>query len=478
MNATKTVDPAKTEPEESTAAGAEESDARRRGRALREQVPRSSHGEWAASADRPDPVGIIEEQNAERLPWLVPVRRGRMSVSPFTFYRGAAAIMASDLATTPTAGLMVQLCGDAHLANFGLYGSPERNLVFDLNDFDETLPGPFEWDVKRLAASFTVAAQHRGFDAATQRSLAESATRFYRLSMHRFAGQGWLTAWYDHVAEQDIVEWVTTRGGTKRQIKRLKKGAAKARSRDSLQAAVKLLEPTGDGRYRFKSSPPVLVPLRELPQAQEADDIQAEVDHVFALYRESLDESTRRLFERYRLEDVALKVVGVGSVGTRCWVALFLGRRSTDVLLVQVKEATASVLEDHLPVSRFRLHGRRVVEGQRLMQASSDIFLGWSTSVRDKHYYCRQLKDWKGSVDLEVVRREGLERYAEICGYTLARAHAVTGDPAAIAGYLGKSTVFDIAMGEFSMRYADQNLADYHAFTQAIAGGLPVETET
>ena len=447
------------------------------GRSLRREVPRSSHAEWSPPEGRPDPVGIIEAQNADRLTFLTALRRGRMSASPFTFYRGSAAIMASDLATTPTSGLAVQLCGDAHLSNFGVYGSPERNLVFDLNDFDETLPGPFEWDVKRLAASFTIAAQHRGFDSEIQRSLAASVSRAYRISMGRFAAQGWLETWYDHVTEQRVADLVMQRSGSRARVKELRKFSAKARSRDALSAAVKLVDKTQDG-YRFKSSPPVLVPIRELAEARRLDDVEAVVRRALDSYRASLDENTRHLVDRYRMVDLALKVVGVGSVGTRCWVTLLVGRHASDVLLLQVKEAGASVLESHLPASRFRLHGRRVVEGQRLMQASSDIFLGWSDSTLDRRYYWRQLKDWKGSVDLETAKPEGLERYAELCGYTLARAHAVSGDPAAIAGYLGNGVVFDTALGEFSMRYAHQNLTDYRAFTEAIAEGLEIETET
>ena len=451
-------------------------DARGFGRSLRADVPRSSHGEWVRAADRRGPVQIIEDQNRDRVPWLVPLRRGRMSASPFTFFRGSAAIMAADLAATPRLDLPAQLCGDGHLSNFGLYGSPERNLVFDLNDFDETLPGPVDWDVKRLATSFTIAAQHRGFDPGTQRRLAETAAGTYREAMNGFAARGWLTTFYGHVAEADLEEFVAARG-TRRQAKRLGKAAAKARSRDSLRAAVKLVEPY-QGGYRFRSSPPVLVPARELPRAEDENQIRALVEEAFRSYRETLDEKTRWLVDRYRFEDVAMKVVGVGSVGTRCWVGLFLGRLPSDVLLLQVKEATASVLEGPLPASRFRLHGRRVVEGQRLMQASSDIFLGWCRMSGGRHYYWRQLKDWKGSLDPERVRVEGLERYAQVCGYTLARSHAVSGDPAAIAGYLGKGTVFDRSIGEFAMRYAAQNAQDYQAFTEAIAGGLEVETDS
>ncbi len=397
------------------------------GRSLRKEVPRSSHADWTPPADRRNPVDIVEAQNADRVPWLVPLRRGRMSASPFTFYRGSAAIMAADLAATPTSGLTVQLCGDGHLSNFGVYGSPERNLVFDLNDFDETLPGPFEWDVKRLAASFTIAAQHRGFGEDTQRGLAETTAGAYRSSMRRFAEQGWLVNWYDRLDEHDLLEVVKERGGTKKQVKRMRKAGTKARSRDSLKAATKLVEKV-NGDYRFQSSPPVLVPLREVPEARDVEGIDEIVAEAFRSYRASIAEDIRSLVDHYEVVDVALKVVGVGSVGTRCWVALCLGRDPSDVLLLQIKEATSSVLEAHLPRSRYKNHGRRVVEGQRLMQASSDIFLGWSKGIRDRHYYWRQLKDWKGSVNLETATGRGFEHYAGICGYTMARAHAVSGD--------------------------------------------------
>ncbi len=446
------------------------------GRSMRSEVPRSSHADWTPPTDRRSPVDIVEAQNADRVPWLVPLRRGRMSASPFTFYRGSAAIMAADLAATPTSGLTVQLCGDGHLANFGVYGSPERNLVFDLNDFDETLPGPFEWDLKRLAASFTIAAQHRSFGEDTQRGLAETAALAYRTSMRNFAKQGWLQNWYAHVGEQDLLELVTERGGTKKQVKAVRKAVMKARSRDSLKAATKLVEKV-DGGYRFHSSPPVLVPLRDLPEAQDLEGMDERVAASFDSYRSSLTEDIRSLVDHYELVDVALKVVGVGSVGTRCLVALCIGRDPGDVVLLQIKEATSSVLEAHLPQSRYQLHGRRVVEGQRLMQASSDIFLGWSKSVQGHHYYWRQLKDWKGSADLDDITGRGLERYAEICGYTMARAHAVSGDPVGIAGYLGKGTVFDKAIGEFAMQYANQNAADYQTFMEAIDGGLAIEKD-
>ena len=456
---------------------AEQEDRSSFGRLLRAKTPRSSHGNWTPASDRPDPIELIENQNADRLAWLVPLRRGRMSASPFSFYRGAATVMAADLATTPTSGLQVQLCGDAHLANFGVYASPERQLVFDLNDFDETLPGPFEWDVKRLAGSFVMAGRHRGFDADMQRRHAEAATRAYRTAMLRFAEQGWLDTWYSYLPLERFINLAKSRGVSKKQITRAEKFAAKAKSRDHLQAASKLVE-RSNGGYRFKSTPPVLVPYRELPEAAEPDRLREAVHASFNEYRESVNERTRSLVDRYRLVDAAIKVVGVGSVGTRCSVGLFLGRQPDDVLILQVKEATDSVLEQHLPSSRFTLHGRRVVEGQRLMQASSDIFLGWSTSAAGRHFYWRQLRDWKGSVDLDVVTPELLGgSYAELCGWTLARAHAVSGDPAAIAGYLGQGDVFDRAMGEFAMRYSKQNLADYEAFRAAIAdGGLDVDT--
>lgn len=440
------------------------------GRSLRAAVPRSSQGDWLPASDRPDPVELIEGQNADRLEWLVPVRRGRMSQSPFAFFRGAARIMATDLAATATSGLEAQLCGDAHLANFGVYGSPERQLLFDVNDFDETLPGPFEWDVKRLAASFVIAGQHLGFEPETSRSLAEGATAAYRSAMAEFADEGWLQAWYAHLPLADLAQVAAQEGASKKLVKRVDKFVAKAKTKDHLEAAAKLVEQV-DGKYRFKSTPPLLVPFRELPRAADPEEMREIVRTAFDQYRDSLNERTRWLVDRYRLVDVAIKVVGVGSVGTRCSVALFLGRKPEDVLLLQVKEATRSVLEEHLPASQFPSAGQRVVEGQRLMQAASDIFLGWSSSVEDRRYYWRQLKDWKGSFDLEKAKPDGAARYAKLCGWTLARAHAVSGDPDAIAGYLGKGDVFDRAMGEFATRYADQNRSDYEEFAALVADG-------
>jgi uncharacterized protein (DUF2252 family) len=454
-------------------------DAREDGRSRRGDAPRSSHADWTPVADRRDPVAVIEEQNAGRVDQLVPLRRGRMSASPFAFYRGSAAIMASDLAATPTSGLEVQLSGDAHLSNFGVYGSPERNLVFDLNDFDETLPGPFEWDVKRLATSFAIAAQDRGFDADVQRSLAERAVAAYRTVMRRFDDEGWLAVWYEHVDEARLSEWTGRRGLSQEELKRLRRFSEKARSRDALHAATKLVDRDGDA-VRFRSSPPVLVRLDDLTADADLDPdaVREGVGQSMLSYLDSLTSEIRHLVTRYRVVDVALKVVGVGSVGTRCWIVLLAGRVDHDVLILQVKEATASVLEAHLPASRFDLHGRRVVEGQQLMQASSDIFLGWSRSTFGRDYYWRQFKDWKGSARIERATPSGLERYAELCGYTLARAHAVSGDPGAIAAYLGKGRNFDRAVGEFAMGYAAQNQADHEAFVQAIDDGLEVERDT
>ncbi len=451
------------------------------GKALRSATPRSSHGRWAPAGHRPDPVRLIERQNADRLPWLVPLRRGRMLGSAFAFFRGAAAVMTADLAETPTAGLEVQLCGDAHLANFGVYGSPERRLVFDVNDFDETLRGPFEWDVKRLATSVAVAARHHGWHPDEQRELATGTVRSYRTAMRGFAEQGWLTTWYTSVSVDDLAALDDPGDDSKASARpgrrRAEKLVAKARSRDHLQAAARLVERVADG-YRFASDPPLLVPLRELPDRTDAGQLRTRGHTAFHDYRSSLDEQTRWLLDRYRLLDIALKVVGVGSVGTRCYVVLLLGRRADDVLLLQIKEAAPTVLAGHLPPSPYRHQGRRVIEGQRLMQATSDIFLGWCRSSDGRDHYVRQLRDWKLAADLDTMGRRRLARYAELCGWSLARAHAVSGDPAALAGYLGKKTAFDEAVAEFAVRYADQNATDHYAYTAAVRdGGLSVERE-
>ena len=444
-------------------------DRRALGRSRRKDVPRSSHGDWSPAPDRPDPVALLEEQNEARLAHLVPVRRGRMVATAFTFYRGAARIMASDLADTPDAGLRVQACGDAHLSNFGAYASPERQLFFDVNDFDETLPGPWEWDLKRLAASFTIAAQHVGFSRSAQRSITARAVSSYREAMAEMAELRQLDLWYDHLNVDELGEVPGMLGG-KQARKRLRGFSAKARSKDSLQALRKLAVDDG-GRWRIRSDPPVLIPLEDLPDERSAAQLRQEVELVLDRYRTTLPDHRAHLLSTFRPIDVALKVVGVGSVGTRCLIVLLEGRDRQDPLFLQLKEADRSVLEEHLPKSRYRNHGRRVVEGQRLVQAASDVFLGWTRSSTGTDFYVRQLRDWKGSVDVDAYDEDGLRRYARVCGWTLARGHARSGDPIAIAGYVGTGDVLDRALVAFAESYAEQNRADHAAFAQAIADG-------
>jgi uncharacterized protein (DUF2252 family) len=458
---------------------------RARGKEARDRTPPSSHAGWMPSGDRPDPVGLLEAQNLTREPDLVPVRHGRMLVSPFTFYRGAATIMAADLAGTPTADLQVQLCGDAHLSNFGAFASPERRLLFDLNDFDETLPGPFEYDVKRMAVSFTVAARNNGFSNKDARAATQASVRAYREAMAGFAAMGTLAIWYAHLDEDQLQSGVQSVAAeakkaskkaakaAKQAGKTLRKGAAKARTRDSLQALSKLGERV-DGQYRIVSQPPIVVPARELAAAYglSPDQVAGVIREQFRAYRSTLRDDQRRLLERFQVVDMARKVVGVGSVGTRAFIVLLQGRDQQDPLFLQVKEATASVLEGHLRKSRYKQHGERVVRGQRMMQAASDIFLGWTKGVEDnRYYYWRQLRDMKGSAEVETMTPLGLGLYAGICGWTLARAHARSGDPVAIAAYLGEDDQFDRSMVDFSQRYADRNELDYKAFADAIQSG-------
>jgi uncharacterized protein (DUF2252 family) len=472
---------------------------RARGVLARERASVSAHTGWAPAEDRADTVKLLEEQNTTREPDLVPVRHGRMMVSPFTFYRGSAKIMASDLAGSPTAGLNVQLCGDAHLSNFGLFASPERTLLFDVNDFDETLPGPFEYDVKRLAASFTIAARNNGFAKADVQAVTMASVTAYREAMAEFAAMGTLDLWYARLSEDELAtsmrrtakqvdkdraavragkskgKKATTKEPTEaaKLVKRGMRVAQKAHTRDSLQALAKLGEIV-DGRYRIVSLPPVVVPFRELHEMYglSPEELQKVVHHQFREYRATLQADRRQLLERFEIVDMARKVVGVGSVGTRAYIALLQGRDEADPLFLQVKEATASVLEDHLPKSRYRQPGERVVQGQRLMQASSDIFLGWAKGEQtDRYYYWRQLRDMKGSAEVETMIPDGLTFYARICGWTLARAHARSGDPVAIAAYLGTSDKFDTSITQFSRRYADQNERDYQAFTDAVQTG-------
>ncbi len=439
------------------------------GKSLRESTPRSSHADWAPSPDRPDPVALIESQNDGRLQWLVPVRRGRMVESAFTFYRGAALIMASDLSTTPSTGLTAQICGDAHLSNFGAYGSAERELVFDVNDFDESLAGPWEWDLKRLATSFTIAGRHLEFGDADISKITATSVETYRTTMEQFAERPVLDAWYAHLSIDRIGNFYRDEG-KKKKAKRAEHISRKARSKNSLQALSKLAERV-DGTYRIKSDPPVLVPLRDTTRALTPDELEEAAHRSFDVYRESLRPDRRILLDKYRPIDMAVKVVGVGSVGTRCLILLLEGRDDQDPLFLQIKEAGPSVLEAYLPASPYENHGERVVQGQRLMQASSDIFLGWSPSYDEHDFYWRQLRDWKGSFDVDDADEKDLQRYAQLCGWTLARSHARSGDPAAIDGYLGSSDTFDEAITEFADRYADQNENDYRAFADAIDRG-------
>jgi len=442
-------------------------ESRELGRAARREVPRSARAGWDAPADRRDPVLLLDEQNASRVPFLVPVRHGRMSVSPFTFYRGTARVMAADLATRPTSGLTVQLGGDAHLSNFGAYASPSRQLVFDQNDFDETLVGPWEWDVERLAASFFVAARHLGCTRRIARDAAVAAARSYRESMHDFAAAGYLELWYDHTKVADVAE--QQRFGVDADLaKRIDRFVRKARTRTSLQALKKLAENV-DGTYRLRSQPPLLVPLRDAADQKQADEIEEATVRAFDQYKDTLRDDRRVLIDRYTPVDLALKVVGVGSVGTLCLVMLLQGRDAEDPLFLQVKEATPSVLEEFLEPSGYPNHGQRVVEGQRLIQAESDTFLGW-TQV-ERHFYLRQLRDWKASVDVEQADPARLSFYANICGRVLARGHARSGDAVAIAAYLGRSDAFERAIGNFSDAYEKQVVADYGAFTDAIRDG-------
>ena len=447
-----------------------------RGEHARNRTPLSAHRGWVQAARRPDPISLLDEQDRTREPDLIPVRHGRMMISPFTFYRGAAKVMAADLKDTPTAGLRVQLCGDAHLSNFGGFASPERRLVFDLNDFDETLPGPFEYDVKRLAASFTIAALNNAFAKSEAKAVTLASVAAYREAMTEFAKMRTLDVWYAHLAEDDVRAGASASVRSKadaKELKRSQRNIEKAHTRDSLQALSKLAERV-DGQYRIVSQPPVVVPLRDLAEARGHDltKLEPELRELFRAYCGTLPEDRRYLLERFTVVDVARKVVGVGSVGTRAFIVLLQGRDDQDPLFLQVKEASASVLEDHLPKSRFRQPGERVVQGQRMMQAASDIFLGWTRGVEDNRYfYWRQLRDMKGSAVVELMSPNAMTYYARLCGWTLARAHARSGDPVAIAAYLGETDQFDRAITNFAKRYAELNDDDHRRLLEAVAGG-------
>lgn len=436
----------------------------RRGRSARQQVTRTSHGRWTAAADRPDPLDVLERQAADRVVGLLPIRYGRMATSPFAFLRGAAAVMAADLAAQPHTGLTVQLCGDAHLLNFGLFASPERALLFDLTDFDETLPGPFEWDVKRLAASTAVAARDNGHGDDRAWRIALAATQAYRLSMRRLAGQGELDVWYQRFDTAEILPLIRE----SKLRSRVETSLVRARRRTSLQALAKLTE-TREGRRRIIHDPPLLEPLT-------ASESQV-VGEIFREYRSTLPEERHLLLDRYRFVEAARKAVGVGSVGTRCFIVLMTGRDEQDPLFLQIKEAGRSVLEDHLPADSHGHHGQRVVAGQKLLQAAGDIFLGWTTTgPAGRDFYVRQLRDMKGSAVVETMTPDMLRRYAELCGTALARAHARSGDRIAVAGYLGKADTFDRAIADFALHYADQTALDHALLTAAIADGAITAT--
>ncbi|MFD9123610.1 DUF2252 domain-containing protein [Kitasatospora sp. NPDC059571] len=449
-----------------------------RGREARRRTPRSSHAVYEPAKRRPDPLAILEAQSALRVQELIPIRYSRMSESPFRFYRGAAAVMASDLAGSPDSGIRAQLCGDAHMLNFRLLASPERQLLFDINDFDETLPGPWEWDVKRLAASLVIAGRANGFDDKERATIVRSTVRSYRETMIRFAGMGNLDVWYARIDEARLRALASERLH-KRGQKALARTLAKARSRDNLQAFEKLSETVG-GTVRIAAEPPLLVPIRDLLPDVARAALEREFRSLLERYGKSLATDRRTLLEDFRLADVARKVVGVGSVGTRCWIFLLLGRDGQDPLFLQAKEAGASVLAAHVGASKYRNQGERVVAGQRMMQAASDMFLGWERvegiDGKRRDFYVRQLRDWKGIVVAEELLPSGMEGFGELCGATLARAHARSGDRIAIAAYLGRGDAFDRALVEFAEAYADQNERDHRALVDAVrAGRLPAE---
>jgi uncharacterized protein (DUF2252 family) len=444
------------------------------GKQARSHSPRSRHREWQTGESRPDPVDTLLEQDKTRVPALVPIRHGRMLASPFSFYRGAAAIMAADLASCPSSGLRVQLCGDAHLSNFGIFMAPDRRLIFDINDFDETHEGPFEWDVKRLAASFAVAGRALGLKSSRRRTAIDAAVAGYRNEIRRLAGMRDLDVWYARV-DVDALSQVVSEMSAKRG-KALAKGVAKAERKDSLRAFAKLTRTDGK-KVSIRSDPPLIMPLDEL--IQDGDDpsrIEAHIRGLLDAYRKTLSPDVRQLLDRYRYVDLAHKVVGVGSVGTRCWIVLMLGRDTDDPLFLQVKEADPSVLEPFAGRTPYRHQGRRVVEGQRLMQAASDIMLGWISAEgvidgKPRDFYVRQLWDGKGSAEIEKMNAKSLQLYAKLCGQTLAHGHARSGDRIAIASYLGGGDGFDTAICDFAHAYADQNERDYAEFSAAVDSG-------
>jgi len=448
-------------------------DSRARGKRARELAPRSGHGAWEPAAGRSDPVALLEAQAADRVEDLIPIRYGRMLASPFAFYRGAAAVMAADLAETSSSGITVQACGDAHLANFGGFAAPDRRLIFDINDFDETLPGPWEWDVKRLVASLEVATRDREFGRKQRVLAVQSAAMEYREQMRRLAAMGSLEAWYERV-DLELLRDQFAGEVDEESIAMFDKNLAKAKRKTSERAFAKLAREV-DGEVRIVSDPPLITPLKELLDASSYDTAVDEIRRMYAEYRATLPQNLRKLLDRYRLVDIARKVVGVGSVGTRAWIVLLIGRNHGDPLFLQIKEAQRSVLEPHAAKSIYGLQGRRVVEGQRITQAAGDILLGWMSVVdpteKRRDYYVRQLWDAKGSARLDRMSPRAFAVYARLCGGVLANAHARSGDRVAIASYLGGGDHFDRAMVEFADRYADQNEADYAVLRAAVDSG-------
>ena len=444
-----------------------------RGKAARGELPRSAHAGWEPGPRRTDPVDLLEEQAQTRLRELGPIRYGRMLVSPFTFFRGAAYLMAADLADGPRTGLHAQLCGDAHLSNFGIFAAPDRRLVFSINDFDETLPGPFEWDLKRLAASLAVAGRDRGFDEAVRRSVVMAAAREYREAIARFAKMRNIDVWYARLDVAAIREQFGAELSSK-QMKRIQSNVASVHTKDSLRALTKLCQ-TVDGELRIVGNPPLVTPIEDVLPNAEQDHLEDVVRRMIRTYRRTLPHDRRNLLESYRYVHAARKIVGVGSVGTRSWILLMVGRDDSDPLFLQFKEAQPSVLEPFLGKSQYAQHGQRVVEGQRMMQAAPDILLGWEriTTIdgERRDFYIRQLWDAKGSAEVELMDSSGLEAYGKVCGWTLARAHGRSGDRIAIAAYLGGGDAFDRAMSSFAETYADQNERDYRALQEAVASG-------
>jgi len=444
----------------------------REGKKARLDVPLARHAEWSVRPDRSDPIELLEGQAETRIRELVPIRYGRMSVSPFSYYRGAALPMTEDLATTPVTGFDVQLCGDAHMSNFGVFGSPERHLFFDVNDFDETAPGPWEWDVKRLAASLEIAGRENGVSKKMRTRIVRGTVRSYREAMRELATVPMMSVWYAHLDVEEILPRFSALLNPKR-TPNVWNAISKARAHDSHQAFDKLCH-VRDGETRIIHDPPLIVPVEEFVTGRDPGLAEDALARIVRDYRRTLPPDRNHLLAQYELAHLARKVVGVGSVGTDAWIALFLGREDGSPLFLQIKEAQASVLEPFTGKTEFSNHGQRVVIGQRLVQAASDIFLGWERSSlggEERDYYFRQLRDWKGSVEVNGMTPAGMDVWGRMCGWTLARAHARSGDRMAIAAYLGKSEAFDVALTEFSASYADTNERDHRALERAIDSG-------